>query len=611
MRSATALLIGAALIIAAVGVVAWRGWFGGPFSAGPATAPSLPQLTGPDKDLAAAASGPTWFSEVKTTGIDFAHVSGTGPEKPFPAANGSGLAAVDFDCDGRLDVYFLTGTPFPIAPSPTSPYNRLYRSLGNWRFADVTAASQTALNGFQAGVAAGDYDNDGFPDLYVNCYGANCLLHNLGDGTFERVEHEAGVADERWGTSAAFLDADRDGLLDLYVCNYAKWTLEINEFCGDRARNIRLYCGPNTVQPEDDVFYHNQGDGTFRDATSESGLASRPGRGQGVVAADVNDDGAIDIYVGNDLTPNLLFVNRGNGSFRDISEASGTAYDFLGANQAGMGVDAADVNNDGRFDLFVTNFEAEHNTLYENRGHEIFQDVSRPYGLATDSLPWIGWGTVFADYDFDGWLDLVVTNGHVDDNRHLLGQTAQYHQPPLLWHNRQSRFSVVAAATAGDYFQGKHVGRALAPADLDNDGDLDLIIGHQDAPPALLRNEKLGRDASAQQSLVVRLIGTSGNRDAVGSRLGLQMPDGTIQWRQVKGGGSYLSASDLRQFFGVPDGGDGPATLPLSIRWPAGQITQIDVQPGRSYSVWEPASTSAPTILHSSAILTINRSLEQ
>ncbi len=549
--------------------------------AGPPIAPTAP--TAPT-----ALTGPTWFSEAQSTGIDFQHVTGCTEEKPFPAANGSGIGVLDFDRDGWEDLYFLTGTPFPIDAGRTEPFNRLYRNTGALQFVEATTGSHTGYPGYSAGVAVGDYDNDGFPDIYLSCYGPNCLLHNLGDGTFEQVQLAAGVADDKWGTSAAFFDADRDGQLDLYVANYAKWSLETNQFCGDRQRKVRVFCGPNTVEPEPDVYYHNQGDGTFRRATEEVGLVGTPGRGQGVVAADVNGDGWIDIYVTNDLNANLLYVNRGDGTFRDISEASGTAYDHLGTRQAGMGVDAADYNEDGRLDLFVTNYEDEHNTLYENMGSELFQDVSQQRGITLASLPWIGWGTSLSDFDFDGWLDLIVTNGHVDDNRHLLGQHASYEQPGLLWRGNGRRFEPVGAE-AGDYFAAPHAGRALVTADLDRDGDLDVVIGHQDRRPAVLRNNLLEQQPEARWCRV-ELTGHASNRDAVGARLILSAGE-RRQHRALKGGGSYLSQSSQRQVLALPAGA---APWSLEVVWPDGRRELVgELEPGRTYRLHEAAAVAA------------------
>ncbi len=532
-------------------------------------------------------SGPGWFTDMTAaSGVDFVHQSGTNAEKPFPAANGSGVASLDYDLDGRCDLYFATGTPFPLDPARREPTNRFYRNRGDWNFDDVTEFCGLGHAGYSAGLAVGDFDADGFPDVAVACFGANCLFRNQGDGTYERIEQAAGVADARWATSAAFFDYNDDGRLDLFFANYAKWSWETRQFCGDRARNIRIYCSPSTVEPEQSVLYRNQGDGTFFDATVESGLAVRTGRAQGVIAADLNGDGAIDLYVANDQNPNSLFLNRGKGIFEDATELSGAAYDFAGRSQAGMGVDVGDVDGDGRPELFVTNFQDEHNTLYRNQGSGLFQDISYRSGLADESLPWIGWGTALADFDLDGWLDVVVTNGHVDDNRHLLGQEGPYAQPPLAWRNRQGQFEFLGAA-AGEFFTQPRVGRGLAAADLDNDGDQDLVIVHQDDPPALLRNDAPTESGGSRGALAVRLIGVHANRDVVGASLSLSEGD-HVMVRQRIGGGSYLSAHEQVQYFGVSS----ETSLSLHVRWPGGGEMTIPVVSGRKYVVIESSTPS-------------------
>jgi hypothetical protein len=507
------------------------------------------------------------------SGIDFVHQSGDSEEKPFPAANGSGVAALDYDLDGHVDLYFLTGTPLPVDPARAGPVNRCYRNLSEWAFRDVTRETGLGDNGFSAGVAVGDFDDDGFPDVFVNAFGPKRLFRNQGDGTFVSVSESAGVSAPAWGTGAAFLDYDGDGLLDLYVCNYALWSLETNRYCGDQARGVRIFCDPTSVEPAPHTLYHNEGDGTFRDATQAAGVAGRAGRGQGVVAADVNGDGRVDLYVTNDLHPNFLFLNAGDGTFDDVSEISGTAHDYAGSNLAGMGVDAADANHDGRLDLFVTNFEGQHNTFYENLGDVQFQEVSRSRGLAAESIPWVGWGTALADFDLDGWPDVIVANGHTDGNLREMRRESLYEQPPGLWHNRKGRFAFVGGAAAGEYFARSHVGRGLCVADLDDDGDLDVVIVHQDAPPALLRNDRLSDGDDPGAWLRLRLIGVRSNRDAIGAEIRLRLEGGAVV-QQVKGGGSYESAHDRRQTLALPEGtaatetGSGPASL--EIVWPSG-----------------------------------------
>jgi len=527
--------------------------------------------------------GSEWFREVtKATGIDFSHNSGTNPEKPFPAANGSGLAAFDYDLDGRCDLYFATGTSFPINPNAKTPVNRCYRNLGEWRFEDVTRKCGLGHSGYSAGVAVGDFDSDGFPDLYVACYGPDVLYRNCGDGTFCLCD-QAGVADERWGTSAAFLDADNDGLLDLYVCNYAKWTWDERRWCGDNVRNIREYCSPHSVEPEDDVLFRNRGDGGFDDATADMGLLRPPARAQGVVAADLDGNGWCDLYVGNDLHPNFLFLNQGGKKFYDATESSGAAYDDQGRVQAGMGVDAADVNGDGKPELYVTNFSSEPNTLYDNLGQGVFQDATMQRGLFHDSLPYVGWGTALVDFNLDGWPDVIVTNGPLRTNEPALN-------PPLLWQNTSGRFRILGAA-AGDYFRGGHAGRGLAVADLDNDGDVDVVIGHHDAQPGVLSNQRLTTASSRASSITLRLVGTRSNRDCVGASISMEWGEG-MRLTLVKGGGSYLSAHDLRQVLAVPPEAE---FVRCDIQWPGGERSNVEgLRPGASYVIIQPRSSGHP-----------------
>ena len=538
--------------------------------------------------------GPTWFVDVTAdSGVDFVHQTGTSPEKPFPAANGSGVAAIDFDLDGNSDLYFATGTPFPVDLKRTDPINRMYRNLGGWRFEEVTTDCGLGFNGYSAGLAVGDYDGDGFADVYVACYGENRLFRNLGDGTFLPIGRESGVGHEGFAASALMLDYDADGLLDVYVCNYGKWSLAEfrDKWCGDFVNKIRRYCNPSSIEPVHDVLYRNLGDGSFAEVTDDVGLATRPQRAQGAVAADLNQDGWIDLYVGNDGHPNALFVNQRDGTFKDISELCGAGYDDTGAPQAGMGVAAADVNNDGRFEIFVTNFKGENNAFYTNIGSEQFLESSARYGLRAPSMPWVGWGTVFADFDFDGWLDLVVTNGHVDDNR----EDSPYQSPPLVWHNVEGRFETLKADSAGDYFARRHVGRGLIVADLDNDSDPDLVFGHQDASPTLLRNDRPQALNPRPSVVVVQLVGTHSNRDAIGSSITMRSGGRSVV-QQVKGGGSYLSASDLRKRFAVLPGEE---TIELEILWPTRNRSVIPgVKSGGHYIVVEPLeANSAPRML--------------
>jgi len=523
------------------------------------------------------------FTQMQSSsGIDFRHETGNSTERPFPAVNGSGIAALDYDLDGRMDLYFATGRSFPLESPDTGTGNGLFLNRGGWRFQSVGAVAGVDHHGYSAGIAVGDVDSDGFPDIYIACLGPNILYRNNGDGTFQSVGEVAGINDPRWGTSAAFLDYDGDGHLDLYSCNYAQWTLESNLFCGNRTRGVRIFCNPDSVAPERHLLFHNEANGTFRETLQEAGIDRPQGRGQGVVTADVNLDGKIDLYVSNDLQPNFLFLNEGGGKFHDATDESGAAYDQSGRSQAGMGIDAADMNGDGLPELFVTNFEQDYNTLYENLCNGLFQDTSDLVGLAAASRPWVGWGTVLADFDGDGLRDVIVTNGHTDSNLAEMGRDTPYEQPALVWKNLGRRFELVAN-TAGTYFAERHPGRGLTVADLDNDGDHDIVVGHQDAAPVLLRNDF--HPGNGTPSIQLQLIGRISNRDAVGALVTIHS-ESQITHHQITGGRSYLSAHDLRII------ANSRSPVRMEIRWPSGiQTTLSGLPTGRRYVIVEPAES--------------------
>lgn len=544
----------------------------------PAPLPVTPPVTGtapPQKATSFGAATPVselfqFTSVLADSGIDFRHESGDSSLKAFPAANGSGIGVLDLDRDGLRDLLFLTNNLFE--PGSVGNSNRCYRNRGAMHFTDVTLQSGLGFVGYSAGVAVGDFNSDGFSDLYLSCYGEDLLYENCGDGTFQNISHTSGAINPLWGTSAAFIDIDGDGLLDLYSGNYAKWSPEENAFCGDQKKHVRMYCSPKSVVPERDVLYRNAGDGTFVDVSQESGILAAVGRTQGVLVLDLNDDGRTDLYVTNDLNPNTLWINQGNGQFMDQANTLGVAYDFRGAAQAGMGVTSADANRDGRFDLFVTNYEGEHNAYYEQDAAGYFSENSHPRGLAAASLPWIGWGTMLADFDLDGWADIFVLNGHTDNNLHDLGREGQYAQPPLFWRNERGQFQQVTPKDSPFFEQG-HPGRGLAIADVDNDLDWDVLCNHQDLPPELLRNDS--SRSSASTVLQLQLIGTELNRDAIGAKVRCQVGDRTIV-EQVIGGGSYLCASDTRLVLVIPKS-EVSTPRKLEIQWGQNHRTEVEL----------------------------------
>jgi hypothetical protein len=557
-------------------------------AAAPIPAQDVPARPGDLRHEPDSAPGPFRFVDVlPESGVDFVHVSGMTPAKQFPTANGSGVAIFDFDNDGKLDLYFATGNALPLDPRRAVP-NRLYKNLGGCRFRDVTEHSGLGFRGYCHGIIVGDIDDDGDQDVFLCNYGGDALFLNKGDGTFADITATSGLAQPHtWSSSAAFLDFDNDGDLDLYVSRYGDWQWPRDDrFCGDSTRQVRRYCSPKELVPVRHALFRNNGDLTFTDVTVSAGVGRSDGHGFGVVAADFNGDGRIDLYVANDQDPNFVFLNRGDGTFRDATEDSGAGLNIDGRTSAGMGVDAEDLDGDGRPELFVTNFQEEYNTLFKNLGQGAFLDVTANLGLAVDSLPWIGWGCALADLDTDGWPDIVVANGHIDDNARVFGQPADYRQPPLLHRNLTGTRFVLANRGAGPYFSTAHVGHGLAVGDLDEDGDLDLVISHKDGPPAILRNDTL----PAGRWTRLELIGKRSNRDSIGALVSVQAGGRTIT-RQRKGGGSLMSSHDPRVLIGL---GSDDKSVTVTVRWPSGAILRSEkLATNQTHQITEPEDADA------------------
>jgi hypothetical protein len=477
---------------------------------------------------------------------------------------GGGCAYLDYDGDGWQDLFLISsGNDFHLARQ--TPASRLFRNLGNGKFADVTEQARIRFDGYAMGCCVGDWDNDGREDLFITGFGRNCLLRNRGDGTFEDRSEEAGILPRKdaWGTGCAFVDIDRDGWLDLYVANYVRFDPKI-PLC--RSGNTMSGCTPNQYETQRNELYLNRRNGRFSECAVERGADDPAGAGLGVLVCDFDNDGWPDIFVANDGTPNALLHNK-KGRFRNVGDASGVAYAEAGVMRAGMGTDAADQDLDGKFDLVITNFQHEPNSLYRNNcmaGSMDFSEITYPSGIGTPSVMRLAFGTVFADFDRDGRPDLYVGNGHVYDNVAKFDDTATFEQQDQVYRNLGAgTFRELPPAT-GALPEMPSVSRGVAAGDIDNDGAPDVLINNLGRPARLLRNEPTG----SGHWLGLRLKGSRSNRSAIGARVELRSPAG-LQVREVRSGGSYISQSDLRPLFGLGASADA-GELSIEIRWPNG-----------------------------------------
>ncbi len=526
--------------------------------------------------LTSAARDPLFRDASAESGLDFVHVNGMAGDFHLVENMGSGCALLDFDNDGDLDLYLVQGRPLDRTVSGPEG-DRLYRNdLGPGGVRFRPAAAPPPTSGYGMGVATGDFDDDGRVDLYVTAWGANRLLRNRGDGTFQDVTASSGTQDLGWSVPAVFFDFDRDGRLDLYVGNYVEYALDGARPCTS-VTGARDYCNPAAYPAQPDRLFRNRGGGAFEDVTRRAGLDQAFGRALGVVAADFDDNGWPDLYVANDGTPNQLWLNQGDGTFREEGLLSGSAVNELGLSEASMGLEAADFDADGDLDLFVSHLTGETNTLYRNEGAAAFLDVSQRAGLGTPSQWATGFGTAALDYDNDGWLDLLVVNGAVRTLEKLarLRDPYPFHQPNQLFRNLgQGRFQEVSSE-AGPALSLSEVSRGAACGDVDNDGDTDLVVANNNGPARLLLNQA-GQSASW---LGLRLL--TGKRDALGARVRLERSGGRRLLRRVHSDGSYAAAGDPRVLFGL---GEDRRAGPVRVEWPDGSLEEWTGLPAGRYT---------------------------
>ncbi len=479
------------------------------------------------------------------TGITFRHTDGSSGRRYIVENISAGVALFDYDGDGWIDVYFLNGAPLPGAEVDELPKNRLYRNRGGWRFTDVTDEAGVGDTGFGLGVAAADYDNDGDQDLYVNNFGPNVLYRNDGNGTFSDVTVRAGVGNgSRAGAGVAFLDADKDGDLDLYVANYVIFSCDIH--LPHTILGVPSYRGPQDYAAHPDTLYRNNGDGTFTDVSIESGVAAHAGTGMGMVAADYDNDGDTDVFVCNDVKGNFLFENDGTGKFEEVGLITGVAYDFAGAWQGSMGADCGDYNNDGWLDFFMTDYQGELPALYRNSGEGFFEDATLHARAGIRAGPYVNWGTGFVDFDNDGDRDLFIACGHLQDNIELRDDSTEYLARNILLMNTGDGKFLDVSDTGGDGMLAKLSSRGTGFDDLDNDGDVDVVILNSRREPTILRNDS----PNDHHWIQIRLQGTKTNRDGVGARVRVVAGD-LSQVDEVHSGRSYQSHYGTRLHFGL------------------------------------------------------------
>jgi hypothetical protein len=542
----------------------------------------LSQLFQPSSFAQSRPSGPIQFTDITAqAGIHFKHNSGAFGKKYLPETMGSGVCVLDYDNDGWQDILFVNSMDWPGHKSGKS-FPALYHNNKDGTFTDVTVQAGLAIEIYGMGCAIGDYDNDGYDDIYITALGSNRLFHNLGNGKFADVTAKAGVASPGFSTGAAWVDYDNDGKLDLYVAHYIDWSIATDKYCSLDGKN-KSYCTPQTYKGQSPALFHNRGDGTFENVTKRAGLFDPTSKALGIALLDYDNDGWMDLFVSNDTQPNKLYHNNHNGTFTDVAVAAGVAYSDAGTVRAGMGTDAADYDGSGKQSLVIGNFTNEGMALYHNEGSGLFMDQANATGIARITTQSLTFGTFFFDYDLDGQPDILAINGHVSDDISVVQPNVKYAQPPHLFHNLGKNKFAEATQTLGPALQQPIVGRGAAYADFDNDGDLDLVITANNGPARLLRND----NGNQNDMLRVKTIGTKSNRDGIGAKVTLTSSTGARLFSMVKTGSSYLSQSELPLTFGLGKPHPGK-TVSLEILWPSGQRDSIpNLQPNQSIVVRE------------------------
>jgi hypothetical protein len=547
------------------------------------------------------AQAPVRFTDItQSSGIKFSHHSGAFGGKYLPETLGPGCAFIDYDNDGYPDILLIDGQSWPGHPQGASTL-KLYHNNHNGTFTDVTVKAGLAVSMYGMGVAVGDYDNDGFDDIFVTALGQSRLFHNNGNGTFTDVTASAGLSGiHEFSTGAAWVDYDRDGKLDLLVANYVQWTPETDLRCTlDGAH--KSYCTPESYKGSSARLWHNLGNGKFEDVTKKAGLYDPTSKGLGVAVLDYNHDGWPDLLIANDTQPNKLYLNNRNGTFTENAVLAGIAFSEDGVARAGMGVDAADYDRSGRPSIIISNFSNQMMSLYHNEGNGLFVDEAPRSSVGRASLLTLGFGCFFFDYDLDGWADIFVANGHLDSDIERIQRRIAFRQPPHLFHNLGSGKFEEVTASAGAAFSAPKVARGAAYADIDNDGDLDLLVTTNGGPALLFRNDGGNRN----HALRVKLRGTSSNRDGIGAVVNIEYA-GEKQWQMLRSGSSYLSQSELVLTFGL---GENTKVASARIEWPSGKTDQltnvaadqtITVEEGKGIVSAKPFSKS-PQVEHTSS----------